>query len=74
MAEMAKKMDLIIQSPDPVTGKGLRIDLSIEKDAGNPIRILMGGKNMEANWKRLSELCDRARALLDHPSLLSEGD
>lgn len=62
---MAKKMDLIVQRPDPVTGRGVRVDLSIEKDAGNPIRILMGGKDARQNWEELSELCRQALSELE---------
>jgi hypothetical protein len=57
---MSKKMELIVQRPDPVTGKGVRVDLMIERDAGNPIRILMGGKNARENWKKLEGLCVKA--------------
>jgi hypothetical protein len=71
---MAKKMRLIVQRPDPVTGKGVRIDLEIEKDSGNPIRILMGGKYTYENWKSLSALCDKARAMIDHPDSIKETD
>lgn len=57
---MAKKMSLIVDRPDPFTGKGVRVDLSIEKDSGNPIRILMGGKDARRNWEELTKLCNRA--------------
>lgn len=70
---MSKKMRLIVQRPDPVTGTGVRIDLEIEKDAGNPIRILMGGKDAYANWKHLGDLCGKARAALDHPDSVEVG-
>jgi len=62
---MVNKMNLIVQRPDPVTGKGVRVDLSIEKDSGNPIRIFMGGKDAKKNWRDLAALCNRAILELD---------
>lgn len=46
-------------------------DLSIEKDSGCPVRILMGGTKeaQEQNWRVLRDLACRALARLDHPSL-----
>ena len=66
---MAKKMELIIHKVDPVTGSGIRVDLMIEKDAGNPVRILMGGKYSHENWTRLREVCDEALMTLDPQGL-----
>jgi hypothetical protein len=52
---MAKKMELI--------KSGSRIDLSIERDAGNLVLILMGGKDRKTirdTWLQLKEICDEA--------------
>ena len=51
---MSKKMELITVNDD-------KIDLFIERDAGNNIRILMGGKRKDClkNWENLKSLCDQ---------------
>jgi len=69
---MSKKMELIVDKVDPVTGKGIRVDLFIEKDAGNSIRILMGGKYARANWAKLRDLAEQALVYIDHPSLATK--
>jgi hypothetical protein len=52
----SKKMELVVSNS--------RVDLSIEKDAGNQILILMGGLANPAyckeSWKNLRKLCDEA--------------
>jgi hypothetical protein len=65
----AKRIQLIVDRPCPVTGSAVRVDLMIEKDAGNPIRILMGGKYSHENWTRLREVCDEALMTLDPEGL-----
>jgi len=67
---MTKKMKLSIDKVDPITGKGIRIDLMIERSAGNPIHILMGGKHAHENWAKLRELSETALRYLDHPNLV----
>jgi len=67
---MAKKMELIVDKVDPVTGKGIRIDLMIERSAGEPTLILMGGKYAHENWAKLRELSETALRYLDHPNLV----
>jgi hypothetical protein len=67
---MAKKMELVVDKVDPITGKGLRIDLLIERDAGNPVCILMGGKHAHENWSKLRALSEKALMYLDHPGLI----
>lgn len=52
---MAKKMHL--------ANDGTRVDLVIERDAGNPVGILMGGRDkatIRQNWQALKELCEGA--------------
>jgi hypothetical protein len=52
---MAKKMELI--------KSGSRVDLSIERDAGNLVLILMGGKDRKTirdTWLQLKEICNEA--------------
>jgi len=45
---------------------GKTINLSIERDAGNPVLILMGGpKNCEYTWKRLYMVCLNALDTFD---------
>lgn len=39
-------------------------DLSIEKDAGNDVLILMAGKDCKKNWENLRAICDEALAML----------
>ena len=52
---MAKKMH--------IANDGSRVDLIIERDAGNPVGILMGGRDratIRQNWNALKSLCDEA--------------
>jgi len=47
------------------------VDLSIEKDAGNPILVTMGGTNekRKENWTELRRICDEALAIIsERPS------
>jgi hypothetical protein len=64
---MAKDMSLIKRHTQGY-------DLMIEKDAGNPVRILMGGTReaQEDNWRRLRDTANQAIVNLDHPSLTDE--
>jgi hypothetical protein len=66
---MAKKMEL--------AKSDTRVDLVIERDAGNPVRILMGGKDkatIRNTWKTLKSLCDEALKEVDELVLLEKWD
>ncbi len=42
-----------------------KVDLLIERDAGNPIMILMGRDDYAIrNWKKLQRLCSKAIKIL----------
>lgn len=49
-----------------MSGGELRVDLFIEKDAGNSIMILMGNPDSALRaYRRLSKLCDAAIKVLE---------
>ena len=39
-------------------------DLLIERDCGNEVGILMGGKDQKKDWKRLKTLCEQVLSQL----------
>ncbi len=50
--------------PMRLVQEGRRLDLLIERDAGNGILILMGGKSQFDDWLNLRNLCDSALDLI----------
>lgn len=55
-----KQMELVVS--------GTRCDLSIERDSGNQILILMGGgskKRIRENWEKLRHVCNQALAQIE---------
>jgi len=55
-----------------LSSDGARVDLLIERDAGNPIMILMGGKDkatIRQNWQALQALTNEALEEIENLNL-----